>query len=123
MSDFNAVVERLTTDASFRADLLKDVNATLTANNYSCTSEEISELAQLDESTFEQLDEASLDAVVGGGGGVPGIAQGASASMQKGLAAFAVANQMQNLQKAVQAQQPKLDNASNFANQLKSKLK
>jgi hypothetical protein len=66
MSDFNEVVKRVATDRSFRADMLKDLNGTLAAHNYTITSAEQAELAQLDNSKLDQLDETLLEQVVGG---------------------------------------------------------
>jgi hypothetical protein len=66
MSDFNAVVKRIATDRSFRADVLKDLKGTLKAHNYTCTPAELAELARLDESKLDQVDESLLNRVVGG---------------------------------------------------------
>jgi hypothetical protein len=66
MSDFNEVVKRITTDRAFRSDLLKDVNGTLAAHNYTCAPEELSELKRLNDSKLDQLDESLLEQVAGG---------------------------------------------------------
>src|SRR5262245_52549348 len=71
MSDFNEVVKRVTTDHSFRTDMLKDLNGTLKVHNYSCTPAELAELAQLDQSKLDQLDESLMEQVVGGAGIAP----------------------------------------------------
>lgn len=57
MSDFKEVVKRMILDQSFRGDLLKDVQGTLTAHNYRVESNELAELKQLKESHLEELDE------------------------------------------------------------------
>jgi len=66
MNDFNEVVKRVTTDHAFREDLLSDLKGTLGAHNYTCTGEELAELAQLDRAKLDQLDEGLLQQVVGG---------------------------------------------------------
>jgi len=66
MSDFNEVVKRVTTDRSFRADLLKDIQGTLNAHNYKVSGAELSELRSLDNAKLDQLDESILEQAVGG---------------------------------------------------------